>query len=99
MNYRSGDSYRKWLLTLTSRNVHETTFNDKQMIDENERGQDNNTPIYTEQDSYMPTNAEAQELFDRIKEKWDNYFQNYKEMDLENREFTTGISRNVSSLQ
>ena len=57
------------------------------------------TTIYTEQDSYMPTNAEAQELFDRIKEKWDNYFQNYKEMDLENREFTTGISRNVSSLQ
>ena len=49
--------------------------------------------------SKIPTNAEAQELFDKIKEKWDNYFQNCKEMDLENREFTTGISRNVSSLQ
>ena len=47
----------------------------------------------------MPTNAEAQELFDRIKEKWDNYFQNYKEMDLENREFKTCISRNLSNLQ
>ena len=69
------------------------------MIDENEKGQENNTPINTEQYSYMPTNAEAQELFDRIKEKWDNYFQNYKEMDLENREFTTRISRNLSNLQ
>ena len=51
------------ILTPASRNVHETTegepLNDEQMIDENERGQDNNTPIYTEQDSYMPTNAEA----------------------------------------
>ena len=60
-------------LTPTSRFVHETTegepLNDEQMIDENEKGQENNTPINTEQDSYMPTNAEAQELFDRIKEK------------------------------
>ena len=90
-------------LTPTSRFVHETTesepLNDEQMINENEKGQENNTPINTEQDSYMPTNAEAHELFDRIKEKWDNYFQNYKEMDLENREFTTGISRNLSNLQ
>ena len=69
------------------------------MIDENKRGQENNTPINTEQDSYMPTNAEAQGLFDRIKEKWDNYFQKHKEMDLESREFTTRICRNVSSLQ
>ena len=69
------------------------------MINENGKGQENNTPINTEQDSYMPTNAEAQELFDRIKEKWDDYFQNYKEMDLENREFTTRISRNLSNLQ
>ena len=91
------------ILTPTSRNVHETTedesLNDEQMIDENERRQENNTPINTEQESYTPANAEAQELFDRIKEKLDNYFQNYKEMDLENREFTTRISRNVSSLQ
>ena len=90
-------------LTPTSRFVHKTTegepLNDEQMIDENEKGQENNTPINTEQYSYMPTNAEAQELFDRIKEKWDNYFQNYKEMDLENREFTTRISRNLSNLQ
>ena len=90
-------------LTPTSRFVHETTegepLNDEQMIDENEKGQENNTPINTEQDRYMLTNAEAQELFDRIKEKWDNYFQKYKEMDLENREFTTRISRNLSNLQ
>ena len=87
------------VLTPTSRFVHERTegepLNDEQMIDENEKGQENNT----EQDSYMPTNAEAQELFDRIKEKWGNYFQNYKEMDLENREFTTLISRNLSNIQ
>ena len=90
------------ILTPTSQNVHETTesepLNDEQVIDENERGQENNTPINTEQGSYMPTNKEAQELFYRIKEKWDNYFQNYKEMDLESREFTTRISRNVFSL-
>ena len=91
------------VLTPTSRFVHERTegepLNDEQMIDENEKEQENNTPINTEQDSYMPTNAEAQELFDRIKEKWGNYFQNYKEMDLENREFTTRISRNLSNIQ
>ena len=90
-------------LTPTSRFVHETTeggpLNDEQIIYANEKGQESNTPISTEQDSYMPTNAEAQELFDRIKEKWDNYFQNYKEMDSENREFTTRISRNLSNLQ
>ena len=90
-------------LTPTSRFVHETTKGepliDEQMIDENEKGQEHNTPINTEQDSYIPTNAEVQKLFDRIKEKWGNYFQNYKEMDLENREFTTRISRNLSNLQ
>ena len=47
----------------------------------------------------MLTNAKTQELFDRIKDKWDNYFQNNKEIDLENREFTTRISRNLSNLQ
>ena len=50
-------------LTPTSRFVLETTegepLNDEQMIDENEKGQENNTPINTEQDSYMPTNAEG----------------------------------------
>ena len=90
-------------LTPTSRFVHETTegepLNDEQIIYANEKGQENNIPINTEQDSYMPTNAEAQELFDRIKEKWDNYFQNHKEMDSENREFTIRISRNLSNLQ
>ena len=69
-------------LTPTSRFVHETTegepLNDEQMIDENEKGQENNTPITTEQDSYMPTNAERKSCLIELKKSGTIIFRSTK---------------------